>query len=319
MKISKSTSVGFLIAVSSMLLYALIYLGVYPYLGLWAAAFNMIPAAIFGMLIGVRGGFFYLLIALPINIFLFNSVESPNNELSTHFLGMSTFTLVSVGVGWMRDLRGLNDQIHKQTVELEAERKLLQEEIVRRTHAEEKLAHESLYDPLTDLPNRRLLFNRLEQAFAWNKRNPESLCAVLYLDLDRFKNINDSLGHEAGDNLLKQVAGRLKSAVRDIDTVARMGGDEFAVLLSASSTEEDVKTIVQRIQASLAPPYELQGYTVESGASIGIVMSMAVYNQLDDILRDADTAMYKAKADGGNQYRVFDVEMREQCGSQIRK
>lgn len=311
MKIFRSTSVSLLIAVSSMLLYALIYLGVYPYLGLWAAAFNMIPAATFGALIGVRGGFFYLLIAVPVNILLFNSVESPNNELTTHFLGISAFTLVSVAIGWMRDLSGLNDRIRKQTVELETERKLLQEEIVRRTHAEEKLAHEALHDPLTDLPNRRLFFNRLEHAYAWSQRNPDNLCAVLYLDLNKFKTINDSMGHEVGDHLLKQVASRLKSTVRDIDTVARMGGDEFAMLLEAASTSEDVTIIIQRIQASLALPYDLQGREIVSGTSIGVVLSIAAYQQLDDILRDADIAMYQAKASGGIQFKVFDVSIKE--------
>lgn len=311
MKISRSTSVSFLIAVSSMLLYALIYLGVHPYLGLWAAAFNIIPAATFGSLIGVRGGFFYLLTAIPVNILLFNSVKSPNNELTTHILGISAFTLVSVAIGWMRDLSGLNDRIHKQTVELEMERKLLQEEIVRRTHAEEKLAHEALHDPLTDLPNRRLFFNRLEHAYAWSNRNPESLCAVLYLDLNKFKTINDSMGHEVGDHILKQVASRLQSMVRDIDTVARMGGDEFAILLEAASTSEEVITIVQRIQATLALPYDLQGREIVSESSIGVVMSIAAYQQLDDILRDADTAMYHAKASGGNQFKVFGVLMKE--------
>lgn len=311
MKISRSTSVSFLIAVSSMLLYALIYLGVYPYFGLGAAAFNIIPAAAFGSLIGVRGGFFYLLIAVPVNILLFNSVESPNNELTTHFLGISAFTLVSVELGWMRDLRGLNDRIRKQTVELETERKLLQEEIVRRTHAEEKLAHEALHDPLTDLPNRRLFFNRLEHACAWSNRNLDNLCAVLYLDLNKFKTINDSMGHEVGDHLLKQVASRLKSTVRDTDTVARIGGDEFAILIETASTSEDVTTIIQRIQGSLALPYDLQGREIVSGASIGVVMSIAAYQQMDDILRDADIAMYHAKASGGNQFKVFDVSIKE--------
>lgn len=311
MKISRSTSVSVLIAVSSMLLYVLIYIGVYPYLGLWAAAFNIIPAATFGLLIGVRGGFFYLLIAIPINILLFCSVESPDNELTTHFLGISTFTLVSVGIGWMRDLRGLNNRIRNQTVELDAERKLLQEEIVRRTQAEEKLVRETLHDPLTDLPNRRLFFNRLEHAFAWSQRNPDNHCAVLYLDLNKFKTINDSMGHEVGDHLLKQVASRLQSTVRDIDTVARMGGDEFAILLEASSSSEDVTTIIQRIQASLALPYDLQGREIVSEASIGVVMSITAYQRLDDILRDADTAMYHAKASGGNQFKVFGVLMKE--------
>jgi diguanylate cyclase (GGDEF)-like protein len=294
-----------------MLLYALIYLGAYQYLGLWAAAFNIIPAAIFGSFIGVRGGFFYLLFALPINILLFNSVESPDNELSTHFLGISTFTLVSVGIGWMRDLRGLNDRIRRQTEELEAERKLLHEEIVRRTRAEEKLAYEALHDPLTDLPNRRLFFNRLEHAHAWSKRDPDNFCAVLYLDLDKFKTINDNMGHEAGDHLLKQVTSRLKSTVRDMDTVARMGGDEFAILLEAAPTSDEVTTIIQRIQTKLTLPYDLQGKKVISGASIGVVMSIAAYQQLDDILRDADTAMYQAKANGGNQLEVFDAAIKE--------
>lgn len=311
MKISRSTSINLLIAISSMVLYALIYLGVYPYLGLWAAAFNIIPAATFGSLIGVRGGFFYLLIAVPVNIFLFNLVESPNNELITHFLGISAYTLVSVAIGWMREIKGLNERIRKQAVELETEHKLLQEEIVRRTHAEEKLVHEALHDPLTDLPNRRLFFNRLEHAYAWSKRNPDNLCAVLYLDLNKFKTINDSMGHEAGDHLLKQVASRLKSMVRDIDTVSRMGGDEFAILLEAASTSEDLTTIIQRIQASLALPYDLQGREIVSGASIGVVMSIAAYEQMDDILRDADTAMYHAKASGGNQFKVFDVSIKE--------
>lgn len=311
MKISRSTSVSLFIAASSMLLYTLIYLGVYPYLGLWAAAFNMIPAATFGSLIGVRGGFFYLLIAVPVNILLFNSVGSPDNEVITHFLGISAFTLVSVGIGWMRDLRGLNNQIRKQTVELETERKLLQEEIVRRTHAEEKLAYEALHDPLTDLPNRRLFFNRLEHAYAWSKRNPDNLCAVLYIDLNKFKTINDGMGHEVGDHLLKQVASRLKSTVRDIDTVGRMGGDEFAILLEAASTSDDVTTIIQRIQANLALPYDLQGREIVCGASIGVVMSIAAYQQMDDILRDADAAMYHAKVSGGNQFKVFDIAMKE--------
>jgi diguanylate cyclase (GGDEF)-like protein len=311
MKILRGTHARFFLALSSMLVYALIYLYVQPYLDLWAAAFNVIPAAAFGWLMGVQGGFFYLLIAIPINILLFNAVESPYNEWTTHFLGISTFTLASIGIGWVRDLSGLNARIRKQAIELESERKLLQEEIIRRTRAEEKLVHEALHDPLTDLPNRRLLFNRLEHSYAWNKRNPDNLCAVLYLDLDKFKTINDNMGHEAGDHLLKQVASRLKSTVRDIDTVARMGGDEFAILLEAASTSEDVTTIIQRIQAQLARPYDLLGKEIVSGASIGVVMSIAAYQQLDDILRDADTAMYHAKASGGNQFKVFDVAMKE--------
>jgi diguanylate cyclase (GGDEF)-like protein len=260
---------------------------------------------------GVRGGYLYLLIGLPINLALFTMVQSPYNDLPTHLLGISFYTLVSIGIGSVRDLRELNDKIRKQTIELEIKQKLLEEEIVRRTCVEEELAHEALHDPLTNLPNRRLFFNRLEHAYAWSRRNPHNLSAVLYLDLDKFKSINDSLGHQAGDDLLKQVADRLKSSVRDIDTVARLGGDEFAILLEAASTAEEVKTVIQRIQARLALPYELQGNAIVIGASIGVVLDIATYEQLDKIIRDADTAMYKSKVSGGNQYKVFDIELQK--------
>jgi diguanylate cyclase (GGDEF)-like protein len=309
MKISKSTSVRVCIAVSSMLVYAVIFLATYPYLGLNAAAFNAIPAAVFGGLLGIRGGFLYLLIALPTNILIFNIFQSPYNELITHFLGISTFTLISIGIGWVRDMRDQTDRIGKQKIELEAERMMLQEEILRRTDLEERLAYEALHDPLTDLPNRRFFFNRLEHAYAWSERNPNSLSAVLYLDLNKFKTINDSMGHEAGDQLLKQVADRLKASVRLIDTVARVGGDEFAILLEAATSPEDVNTIIQRILVNLALPYELNGRTMVNGVSIGIVMNIRSYKQLDHILRDADRAMYQAKISGENQYRMFDAEL----------
>jgi diguanylate cyclase (GGDEF)-like protein len=201
--------------------------------------------------------------------------------------------------------------MRKYTDELEADRKMLQEEIVRRTYAEEKLAHEALHDPLTDLPNRRLFFNRLEHAYAWSQRNPHNLCSVLYLDLNKFKTINDYFGHEAGDYLLKQVASRLKSAVRDIDTVARMGGDEFVILLETVSSSEDLTTIIQRIQSNLAPSYDLQGREIVIRVSIGVIMNIAAYQQVDDILRDADTAMYHAKASDSIEYKVFDAAMKE--------
>lgn len=308
MKVSSSIHTRFFIAVGSMLVYALIFLALYPSLDIFAAGFNAIPAATFGWLMGVPGGFFYFLIGLPVNILLFNLIESAYNESVVHIVGISTWTLISIGIGWIRDLRVLNTRIRTQALELEEERKLLQEEIIRRTRAEEKLAHEALHDPLTDLPNRRLFFNRLENAFARNKRNPRTCCAVLFLDLDNFKRVNDTMGHEVGDLLLKQAASRLKASVREMDTVARMGGDEFAVLLEASSTHNDVEPVIKRIQENLARPYEFQKNTIRSAASVGIVKNIATYEKIDDILRDADTAMYQAKGNGGNQYRVFDTD-----------
>ena len=290
----------------SAVLYALLFPVLYPSIGLTAATLNAIPAIAFGWFLGARGGLLYAVFAMPINIFLFTLVGSGNSGLLPNIVGTGAFMSASVGIGWVRDL---NHRVNEQTQALYAERKLLQDEIVRRTRAEEKLAHEALHDPLTELPNRRLFFDRLRHAYAWSKRNPDNLCAVLYLDLNKFKTTNDSMGHEAGDHLLQQVAGRLKSYVRDIDTVARMGGDEFAILLEAASSPEDVTIIAQRIQSGLALPYDLQGRKIVSGASIGIVMSIAAYKQLDDILHDADTAMYNAKAGGGNRFKVSGVEM----------
>lgn len=298
----------FFVGLSSMLAYAILFLTTYPHLGMLAPLFNAIPATALGWLMGVRGGFLYLVLATPINLFLFSYVRSAYNDLTVHILGISAYTLISVGVGWMRDLRILNAQIRKQASELEVERRLLQEEIERRTRAEEKLSYEALHDQLTDLPNRRLFFNRLEHAHAWSQRNPGSLYAVLYLDLNKFKSINDNMGHETGDQLLKQVSCRLKESVRHIDTVARVGGDEFAILLEGASTPEDIRTIVQRIQASLALPYDLRGSSIVSSASIGVVFSIAGYQQVNDILRDADKAMYRAKVNGGEQFKFFGSE-----------
>ena len=312
MKISKSNIIRIAASVSSLLVYVLLLTVFYPSFGFYAGGLSLIPAVAFGWFMGARGGLLYGFITLPINIYLFFNVFGDTNySPATHFAATSGFTLLSVGIGWVKDLRVLNDRIYQQTLELQAERKLLQEEIVLRKRLEEKLAHEALHDPLTDLPNRRLFINRLEHAHAMNKRNLDYQCAVLYLDVDKFKTINDDMGHEAGDQILKQIASRLKSCVRDTDTVARMGGDEFAILLEALFPPDEVITIVQRLQRDLALPYELQGIAIDSGVSIGITMSIAAYQQLDDILRDADTAMYRAKANGGNQFRAFDGQIQE--------
>jgi diguanylate cyclase (GGDEF)-like protein len=310
-KTSKHQIIRIAALVSSMLVYVLLFPIIYPALGSYAGGLSWIPAVVFACFMGARGGLLYGLITLPINIYLYNKAGDTTFNLITHFAATSGFTLLSVGIGWAMDLNALNKRISQQSSELQADRKLLQEEIELRKHLEEKLAYEALHDPLTDLPNRRLFITRLEHAHALNKRNADYLCAVLYLDIDKFKNINDIMGHEAGDQLLKQIADRLKSCVRDTDTIARMGGDEFAILLEAVSPQDDVISIIQRLQGNLASPYELQGIAIESGISIGVTTNIAVYQQLDDILRDADTAMYRAKANGGNQFIVFDGLKRE--------
>jgi diguanylate cyclase (GGDEF)-like protein len=226
-------------------------------------------------------------------------------NLGAALTGGSAVLAIGLLVGWSR---GLSDRLQKQADELKRKKILLEEEVQRRMKAEERLLYEALHDPLTSLPNRRLLIDRLEHAVASNQRNPDKSCAFLYLDLNRFKSINDNYGHDAGDQLLIQVAGRLRSSLRAMDTVARVGGDEFAILLEALSTPDEAMAIVRRIHMIMALPYQWRGKPIIGGASIGIVMNLTVYEQIDDIMRDADIAMYRAKSGGTNGFWVFGLE-----------
>ncbi|MGB7537998.1 MAG: bifunctional diguanylate cyclase/phosphodiesterase [Anaerolineales bacterium] len=164
------------------------------------------------------------------------------------------------------------------------------------------------------MPNRRLFIDRLEHAFEWNKRHPKDVFAMVYLDFDRFKVINDSLGHNIGDQLLIEMGRRLKSSIRAIDTVARMGGDEFAILLEAVQNNEEVFTIVKRIQKTLCVPFAALGNNIVITASGGIVINLLRYERLEDIVRDADIAMYRAKLSGKNQFMEYDSAMGELVG-----
>jgi diguanylate cyclase (GGDEF)-like protein len=177
-----------------------------------------------------------------------------------------------------------------------------------RHRAEAQLAHDAIHDDLTGLPNRTLLRDRLTQAL--RRANRESApCAVLFLDVDRFKNVNDSLGHAAGDQLLLQIAGRLEHAVRDADTVARLGGDEFAILAHDVAEVSDASHAAQRIADQMMRPFQIAGTEVYTGSSIGISLSDSGYRRADDMIRDAEIAMYRAKASGKNRYEVFDADM----------
>lgn len=183
------------------------------------------------------------------------------------------------------------------------------EDITGRKVAEEQLLHNALHDRLTGLSNRALFMDRLTQAFGRLKRHPESLFAVLFLDFDRFKNINDSLGHMAGDELLVSIAERLQRCLRPGDTVSRLGGDEFAVLLEDVNGQEDAIAVAERIQKEVAQPFTLVGQEVFSSASIGIALGHKEYEKPEDLLRDADMAMYRAKALGKARHEVFDTGM----------
>ena len=182
-------------------------------------------------------------------------------------------------------------------------------DITERKKVEEELSYEAKHDSLTNLPNRAAFIERVEQTLEYCQKNPSHLFAVLFIDLDRFKIINDSLGHLVGDELLIFVAQVLTSCCRAKDYVARLGGDEFTILLTTIETVEDANIIAQRIQAKLKTPVCLQGHTVFTSASIGIVIGDRQYKDSAAILRDSDIAMYRAKADGKARHEIFDEEM----------
>jgi diguanylate cyclase (GGDEF)-like protein/PAS domain S-box-containing protein len=185
------------------------------------------------------------------------------------------------------------------------------EDVTERKKAEERLLHDAFFDGLTGLPNRALLLDRLDRVIARSKRREDYHCAVLFMDLDRFKVVNDSLGHSVGDKLLISVAGRLHECLRSEDTVARLGGDEFVVLLEDLKELSQATSIADRIREELSRPHDLNGQKVFTSGSIGIVMTVQGYNQPADVLRDADIAMYGAKLAGKDRYQIFDPAMRE--------
>jgi diguanylate cyclase (GGDEF)-like protein len=186
-------------------------------------------------------------------------------------------------------------------------------DITERKLAEELLVHNAYYDPLTDLPNRTLFSDRLGRALEREKRHKDQSFAVLFLDLDRFKIINDSLGHLSGDQLLVATADRLRTCVRSEDTVARFGGDEFAVLIESPRDMSEVTRIAERILGEFERPFKIEEREVYTTTSIGIALSETGYSHADELLRDADNAMYRAKAEGGAQFQVFDSKMHEQA------
>jgi diguanylate cyclase (GGDEF)-like protein len=173
-------------------------------------------------------------------------------------------------------------------------------------------------DVLTGLPNRSLFMDRAARALLGTRRHPDLLFAVLFIDLDRFKVINDSLGHAAGDELLIQVAERLEGCIRSEDSLARLGGDEFAILLSDIGGIKDAVRVAERVQLVLGVSFQIDGREVFTSASIGIALSSTGYERAEDILRDADTAMYRAKGLGKARHEVFDAEMRAQVVSVLR-
>jgi diguanylate cyclase (GGDEF)-like protein len=196
------------------------------------------------------------------------------------------------------------------------------ETMVRDRTAE--LVHAAGHDRLTGLPNRALLSDRITQTIERNKRNPELEYALLFLDFDRFKLVNDSLGHDAGDELLAAIATRLTAALRPTDSVsmpeataARLGGDEFVILADGLRDPHDAARIAERLLKTLSEPYTIKGHTITNTVSIGIATSGAGYTRAEDMVRDADTAMYHAKATGKARYVMFDQKMHEEAAARL--
>ena len=192
-------------------------------------------------------------------------------------------------------------------------------DITVRKDVEEQLQRRAFYDPLTDLPNRALFLDRLQHLLQRGRRalgNP--LFALLYLDLDRFKAINDSLGHQMGDELLIGTARRLERCLRPGDTLARLGGDEFTILLDEISCQADATGVAERIREELTAPFMLRGHEIFTSVSVGIALSSEGYDSPNEMLRDADTAMYRAKAAGHARHQVFDADMHQEAVSSLR-
>ena len=203
----------------------------------------------------------------------------------------------------------LEERVASQTAELRQACNELQQAQVQLLEREQKLGHDAFHDALTGLPNRAWFMNRLQQAIDLSYIREDYLYAVLFIDLDRFKVVNDSLGHLVGDELLKSIARQLQVCLRHRDAVARFGGDEFVILLEDIQDIDEPKRVAERIQNQLRQPFNLNDYEVFTEISIGIIVSTMGYDRPEDVLRDADIAMYYAKAQGRGRYEVFDPAM----------
>lgn len=204
------------------------------------------------------------------------------------------------------EIERLNADLEKRVIQRTAQ---LEQEIAKRQRIQEELLHMALHDSLTELPNRTWLMDRLKQVFKRSQQNPHYLFAVLFLDCDRFKVVNDSLGHMIGDQLLISISRRLESVLRLGDTIARFGGDEFVILLEEINSPEDAIKIAKALQDQMKLSFHLESYEVFMDISIGIVIGNQGHQQPDHILRDADLALYQAKEKGKGRYQIFEHQM----------
>jgi diguanylate cyclase (GGDEF)-like protein len=208
---------------------------------------------------------------------------------------------------------GMERRVTERTRALALANRDLREQIAERERVERRLKYETLHDSLTGLPNRTLLLQRLDHAMQRYRDYPNEQFAVLFIDLDRFKVINDSVGHLVGDDLLFQVGGRIRACLKTRDVVARLGGDEFAVLLEGMVDTQKATSIAERIIHELQRPFQLGTKEIFTSASIGIALVAPHYLQPDELLRDADAAMYNAKDGGRHRAAVFDARLRREA------
>jgi diguanylate cyclase (GGDEF)-like protein len=212
----------------------------------------------------------------------------------------------------------LEQRVLARTAELASANVALEREIAERKAMEHKLIEQAHHDGLTGLANRMLLMRHLDHAVAQSRRRASPSVAVMMIDVDRFKVINDSLGHLAGDELLIGIANRLSHCLREVDTAARLGGDEFCVLLDGITDIRDATRSAERFQRALETPFEIEGREVFATTSIGIAMMGKRYEKGEELLRDADAAMYRAKDAGRARYQVFDLAMHDSATAQVK-
>ncbi|MHC5023313.1 MAG: putative bifunctional diguanylate cyclase/phosphodiesterase [Planctomycetota bacterium] len=220
----------------------------------------------------------------------------------------------------------LKAKVRQRTAALERQKDHLEHEVSVRRRAEEQLRHAAFHDRLTGLCNRDLLLDRLDRCIARARRHDDYKFAVLFLDIDRFKEVNDSLGHSLGDQLLIAIAQRLERCLRtsdtlarvDSSTIARIGGDEFVIMLDGINDREDAGLVAERMQHALTEPFDLDGQQVFTSASIGIAFNELEYETPDRLLRDADAAMYYAKAAGKARHEVFTQRMHAEAMARLR-
>lgn len=241
------------------------------------------------------------------------AVQSYSETVGYSLPDQELLQFISSQIASSLQLRRMTESVHEANAQLEqrvVERTAqLEAQIKERERVEHQLQHQVMHDGLTGLPNRAYLFDRLERVLARYRRDPSRRFAVMFMDIDRFKLINDSVGHHAGDIVLQEMARRLTEQLRHPDFVARLGGDEFAVLIEEASDVDSVVRIAARFMAAFEAPMSVGGREIFASTSIGIALCDPRYPQAEDLLRNADAAMYRAKVNGRQRFELFDEHL----------